>query len=419
MDPSALNALELIGLCLAPWEERRKSLVEEAADKVRDWEQVLLLAGAKHVSPVVSARLRDCGILSRVAEPVAARFARAWQMNAAINALRLNQALKVSSLLRERGISLLYFKGASLVMAGDYPDAGQRMFSDVDVLAEAGWREEVRRAFRDAGGFEEQPSQVMEDWEVTSWLDAWGNEIEAHWSLKPYNGAPAGLAEKRLKSRGYEIEYRGQRVLVPCPEARFIQAALHFTAHHYFDSTYFMTGACDLAHILFAHGLKFDWEWIVERSQEERMLEHLGVAVGLAHELTQFEPLKEAMRALDDLAPGLMEVCRPLSRSLGRMAKKPWKFYSFYERRLFARKSFWQWAAYIRAGAGRKIKRLRAAPEKKKEAVSEFEGVTLEQLHERRFGDADFLRFLYDLFKFDRRIRFRIKIGAGEREDGG
>ncbi|HUT52993.1 MAG TPA: nucleotidyltransferase family protein [bacterium] len=419
MGEDAANALRFIGLCLAPLDQARRPMLADAAAKVTDWERALLLSGAKHVTPTVYACLRDSGLLSAVPAPVAARFEKLYVMNASVSALRLHQARKVTSILRERGCRMLYFKGASLVMARDYPDAGRRMFSDVDVLAHGSSRDMVRAAFKEAGGFTEQPSQVMEDWEVTSWIDEFSNELEVHWGLKPHNGAAAGLAEQRLMANAYELEYRGRRVLVPSPEDRFIQAALHFTAHHYFDSSYFMTGISDLSHVLAAHGLKFDWDRIVEGARAERMLEHLAVAAGLAYELTRHEPLHYALAAMEERAPGLRDTAAPLVASLSRLALKPWTFYSFYERRLFVKKSWGEWARYVFAAMKRRIVHPKQAPATPKHPGRDYEGITGEPRHERRLGDADFLRYLLALYRFDRRIAYQIKIGGEGREDGG
>ncbi len=417
MDDAATEALRFIGLCLAPLDDSRKAMLKEAAGKISDWERALVLAGAKHVTPLVYACLRDSGLLASVPAAVAERFAKLNVMNASVIALRLHQALKVDALLRSRGCPpLLFLKGAAHVMARDYPDAGRRMSSDVDVLAVGCGRDAVREAFREAGGFAEQPSHVMEDCEVTSWVDGFTNVYEVHWDLKPYNRAGAGLAERRLMASACEIEYRGSRALVPSPEDRFIQAALHFTVHHSFDSFYFMTGIADLAHVLATHGLKFDWDRIVEGARRERVLEHLAVAAGLAHQLTRYAPLADALNALDRRAAGIKDLAAPLAASLSRLALKPWTFFSFYERRIFVKKTMAEWARYLFAGVKKKIARSRRPPPPKA-AGREFEGISGPH-YERRLADADFLRYLFELCRFDRRISFKIPIGGKGREDG-
>ena len=134
MADSERDALEFIGRCLAPLEDSNLSLLEQAAKKVRDWERMLLLCGTKHVTPVVYARLRDTGLLELAPPEIRERFEKLYVINAMVNSLRLHQCIKVTSILRERGVKALYFKGSSMVMAGDYPDPGHRMFSDVDLL---------------------------------------------------------------------------------------------------------------------------------------------------------------------------------------------------------------------------------------------------------------------------------------------
>jgi hypothetical protein len=410
MGNSVNNCLELIGLCLAPLEEDRVPLLEESARKIEDWESMLRLCGARYVSPLVFARIQGANLEHLIPGKVRSRFHRLYLLTAILNALRLNQSLIVNSILRDRGIKTLYFKGTTLVMAGDYTDPGHRMFADVDWLANKQDIEELRQAFSEAGDWRELPIHVMQGWEVTPWVNSWGTMVEVHWNLKPHNGVPSPVSERRLWSHAQEIDYRGKKALIPCAEDRFIQAALHSTVHHTFDTSYLFVTISDLAHLAGRAAGNFDWSRIVEELRVERMLEHVAVAMDLAWELTRYKPLAEGLAVIKARVPELEAVTAPLVKALLRVVQKPWLFHSFYERRLFAKKSYKEWARYIFDGFNRRLFPEPAKRHSSTGEVVEVEGVISKAQYKRKIWDFDFLNYLLELYRFDRQINYKINI---------
>jgi len=410
MGNSVDTYLELIGLCLAPLDESRAPLIENSARKIEDWEGMLRLCGARYVSPLVFSRIREANLEHLIPGEVRSRFHRLYLMTAIFNALRLNQSLTVNSILRDRGIKTLYLKGTTMVMARDYADPGHRMFADVDWLASKQDIEELRRAFSEAGDWRELPIHVMQEWEVTPWVNRWGTMVEVHWNLKPHNGVPSTVSEGRLWSHAQEADYRGKKAWIPCMEDRLIQAAIHGTVHHTFDTSYLFITMSDIAHLAGRRAGSFDWRRTVEELRVERMLEHVVVAMELAWELTRYKPLAEGLEVIKAEAPGLEVVTAPMVKALLRMVRKPWLFHSFYERRLFAKKSFQEWTRYIFNGFNRRLFPGSAKPPSSTGEVVEVEGVISKAQYKRKMWDADFLNYLLELYRFDRQINYKINL---------
>jgi hypothetical protein len=399
--------MELIGLCLAPLSGTSREKLVELACEIRDWEMVFNLATLRMSSPLVYRRLLETGMADNLPDRILAYFEDVYQRQAAVNALRLRRGLEISEALWDTGARPLFFKGASLLLHGVYPDLGQRLMSDVDMLSRREWRPLVEEAFSRSGGWTREDDQLMQEWEVAVWSDDIGGMVEVHWDLQPHNGAPAGAAEARLFRNAVEVSHRGKKGLVPSLEDCFVQAALHATSHHYFDSTYLYPGVADLCHLCSVmEGA--DWERVVSDLKAERMLEHGMVAVQLGVAMTRYEPLQLALARLEELNPGLSDICSPLSGSLLKIIRKPWAFESFYERRALAPKSAGEWGSYIYYAISRRLRAFgKASIKGKEDAVPINTGPGLRG----RLSDLEYLKYLCELYRFDRKTGFRVYFG--------
>jgi hypothetical protein len=127
--------------------------------------------------------------------------------------------------------------------------------------------------------------------------------------------------------------------------------------------------------------------------------------------MTRAPRLSGAVSAVYERAPGVEKAAAPLVESLLSMARKPYEFHSFHERRLFVKKPLTDWAGYLYFGVKRRfVKRPGAGgPPKRPEGV-DIEGVTGVPHYERKLLDLDFIRYLFRLYRFDRRIGYKIKV---------
>lgn len=406
MNGFAQGSLKLIGLCLAPLGGSGSSPLESEVELIDDWEEVLHLSGDRYVTPLVFARLREAGLDDRIPEPIRSKFEKIYLNNAALNSLRLKQAGAVNRRAREQGAAMLFLKGASMVMGGDYPDPGQRMFSDIDVLADHRYYQEVRRAFLEADGWRELAIMRMAEWETSPWVNRWGTSIDVHWRLKPFNDVPGKLVRERLWANSREVSYRGQSALIPSPECRYIQSAVHSTAHHPFDSAIFFITVSDLCHAAGRAKEGLDWKRIADDLERERMSGHVAVATQTALELTGFEPLAHGLSVIHAHNPGLSEITVPFSRAFLALLCKPWLFNSHIESQVLAKKSWLKGARFFSSHVRRKASGLFRKEYTSPEVHQILEGISASPLYRKKVWDPDYLRFLYQLYRFYRRLGY-------------
>jgi len=417
---STAQAFDLIGFCLAPLTEDRRGWLETAAKKVSDWEEPVRLACNCYIGQLVFARLRSAGLLDLVPPEVRDRLQVLYLQTAALNALRLRQMLELSSRLSARGVRTLYLKGTSLIIAGDYPDPAQRMFADVDVLVAEAHRAAVRQVFAESGEWHELPPYSAGDTYQTVWLNRWRTLIEVHWRMGTVNEVPNRVAEERLWSRAVEVNYRGHRAWIPSPEDRFIQAAVHGTAWHPFNSSFLYMAFADLAHLAGKPEQPLDWAWIGRALERERILEHAAVATELGWEFTRFPSLAEGLRVFRTQAPGMQKITEPLIWSLSRMVRKPWAFSSWSLNRFLTDQRPCGWARILGRTVYYKLfpgaRKVITFPEE----IVEIRTVLIikpYRRYRRLLLEWDFLWYVVQLSRFYRRIRY-AGMNRTEREDG-
>ena len=417
MAPSTPQAIDLIGLCLAPLSEERRGLIETGAKRVADWEELVRLASDRHVAPLVYGRLRALDLLPLVPTGIRERMDWLYLQTAAGNALRLHQMLKVASRLGEEGVRVLFVKGTSLVLAGDYADPAQRMFSDVDVMVEEKHREAVRRAFARSGGWQELPPNSPEDWKETRWFNEWRNLVEVHWHLDSYNGVPRERSEQRYWGGAEPREYRGSRVWVPKAEDRYLFAAIHGTARHCFDSSILLVAVADLAHLAGGSRRRLDWSYLAGVAAEERILAHVAVATEVAWELCGLESLREGLMALRAQGPGLSAVTTPLVRSVLKMVHKPWLFSSRSETRFWTSRGWLRRAQLLGFAVFDTLFPYVRENIRLPEELVTVPVVRMGIGYRRDWWDWDFLTYLIQLRRFYRRIGY-AGVDQTERENG-
>jgi hypothetical protein len=398
--------LQLIGPCLTRLDSARRDRVAAAAEKIEDWEALGRFAADRHVAPLVYGRLRALDLLSLVPAKIRERMDWLYLQTAAGNALRLHQMLQVASRLGEQGVRVLFVKGASLVMAGDYTDPAQRMFVDVDVLVEEKFQEAVREAFAQSGGWQELPPRSLDDRKETRWFNAWRNLVEVHWHLDAYNGVPPQVSERRYWGGAEAVEYRGRRVWVPKAEDRYLFAAIHATARHSFDSSKLLIAVADLAHLAGSNRRRLDWDYLSRVAAEERMLAHAAVATEVAWELSGLEPLREGLLALRARGPELEAMTTPLVQSVLKMVHKPWLFCSQSETRFLTSRG-WLRQARLLANAvfDTFFPNLREDIHLPEELVT-VPVVWMGVDYRRDWWDRDFLAYLISLYRFYRRTGY-------------
>jgi len=409
MSESFGKALELVAFCLAPAGEERVPGLRRKAEAIADWREVWRTAARRHVSSLVHVQMRRAGLLELVPEKLRENFEDIYLNTAAVNTLRVRQVLEVERRLSGAGARMIYLKGASMLFARDYSDFGQRMLSDIDVMLDGAYQEAARSVLEEEG-WVVSPDSKEREWKL---CNNWGTVLEIHWRLKRLNKVPSFLAEQRLRANALQAEHRLHKLLIPAPEDRFIQSAVHATAHHPFDSSLLFMTAADLAHIVCRHQL--DWERMARDLKREQMAEHVAVATGAAYQLTGLPGLEQGLAAIYRSAPGIEQAAAPLTASLVPMLKKPWLFHCYPEMKIYATgnvpERFFFFLQRLKKRAARTLSRGprtgRPAEEGKEPVERRIEGVSEPAGYGKELGDSDFMRFSAELFKFYRKIGYK------------
>jgi len=202
-----------------------------AAEQSLDWPGIYRLAAAHLVSPSLYAVLDARGRLDAVPVPVRDALAELHRLNAARNA-RLRAVLHDTvRLLNAAGIEPLLLKGAIALLPDQYPQAGARMMSDLDLAlynAEAEQGEAVLRAagYRDADNV--KPAGFRCHHHLAPLFHPNGDAyVELHRSILTSRAPAAVLSLAQVRAAAQPITWMGKRLWVPAPAHRLLHNALH------------------------------------------------------------------------------------------------------------------------------------------------------------------------------------------------
>ncbi len=317
------QVLQLIGHCLAPLDQERTRILRKF-DGPSDWDDFRRFCLERGVLNLVYAKLKHAGREDIIPPRLREKMSR-FYMNIAIhNELKLKSAMPLTALLRKRGIPSLFIKGASMLLAGDYCDFGERITSDVDVIIDESHRFETNRIFSELGDWHHYNKDEKRPYVESVWVNKWGVFVEFHFRLTSLNGVPSKVSMDRLWSKVREVHSNGATALIPSREDRFIQTAIHFVGYHNFDLAFMLICIADIAHIAADNGQRgLDWGLIYHRLQKEKMLEHVMVLMEAANELLDFRPIRQGLEYMNSQAPGLSKTTRPMALSLLKTVRGP------------------------------------------------------------------------------------------------
>ncbi len=232
--------------------------------------------------------------------------------------------------------------------------------------------------------------------------------MDVHWRLKPFSDVPARVSRERLWSGSRVVEHEGSPVRLPAPEDRYIQSAIHSTAHHPFDSAILFSTAADLAHVLESNR-EFDWERLDGSVTAERLQGHVMAATMLAERMTGDEHFSTGLDVLRDRNPGIDKVLDPFIDSLWRVLMKPWVFDAMLEGQVLAKSSLGASARFLYYHLRRKVMKAAGLREAPLEVRPVIEGISLAphyRRYRRKMLDRDYLNFMVELARFYRGLGF-------------
>ncbi len=125
-----------IGKCLAM--DGNPSVREEVVAVISagnvPWEEFVWTGSSHFVLPAVYSAFQRNGILPLIPADLTEHLRRIYMLNAERNRQIREQCRHLDALLSPAGIHPLFFKGAALLLSGLFPDEGDRLMEDIDIL---------------------------------------------------------------------------------------------------------------------------------------------------------------------------------------------------------------------------------------------------------------------------------------------
>lgn len=255
-------------LCLCSrWDPAASSAAAGLAGRPAfDWDDVVRLAAAQRVAPLLYATLRDQAWLP---PPVWRELRSAYELTAMRNARLLYELRKALAALEGAGIAALVLKGAALAEMV-YDNVALRPMADVDlllqradvpaalrVLAASGY--EIRTAEPRAGATLAYESQVA--LVKPGPIDA---HLELHWSLLDSPHHQALLSTDWLWQTAVPARIDGHPAFMLGPEALLVHLCAHLMLHHRGEGVLWRH---DVAETLVCYAGQIDWEQVLARAQ--------------------------------------------------------------------------------------------------------------------------------------------------------
>ena len=111
-------------------------------DKV-DWEKFVVLSSSYLITPAIYVKFRDSGIDSLLPAELHDYLKEIYNLSFSRNQMLLEQIREICDLLAADNIFPILLKGAGNMMDDLYPDIGERIMGDIDILVK---EEEYHRA---------------------------------------------------------------------------------------------------------------------------------------------------------------------------------------------------------------------------------------------------------------------------------
>ena len=136
---------------------RLRDLLDQSAEPI-DWSAISRRADFHQAAPLLRFNLFKSKIITRVPESLRTELEGSAQIWAARHLAYVNEAGRLIAAFRTAGIDSIPLKGAALMLAGYYPQAGLRTAQDLDLLIDPARIEEAD-SIADKLGYRELPGR--------------------------------------------------------------------------------------------------------------------------------------------------------------------------------------------------------------------------------------------------------------------
>ncbi len=106
------------------------------SDEMVDWEKFTALADRNLILQALYPKMERLGLQSFVPPELMEHLRLLHDMNAERNRMVIAQSERITTVLNRAGIQPVFMKGVGHILEGLYPDAGERILHDIDILVE-------------------------------------------------------------------------------------------------------------------------------------------------------------------------------------------------------------------------------------------------------------------------------------------
>lgn len=186
--------------------------------------------------------------------------------NAGRNLLFLVEAKKISLLLQQEKIEVLYLKGLPLALTV-YPDSGMRPMADIDILIRKSDRQKVKGILAEAG-YEDITSAYRKKIDMDAVFSSRSKIcLDLHWEVFQFERFKGLiLLTQDFWKRQIDFPIDGVSARTLCPEDQVLCTALHWGL---FDFLQGNKGAMDIYYLNQRYSL--DWEAVVKSAKSANL----------------------------------------------------------------------------------------------------------------------------------------------------
>jgi len=98
------------------------------------WEDLVWMASSNFVLPALYSAFKRNKLLQQLPQDLSEYLAEIYQLNLDRNGSIIRQAKEIAHLFHEAGIEPVFLKGVAYLLQDLFPDAGDRVMTDIDIL---------------------------------------------------------------------------------------------------------------------------------------------------------------------------------------------------------------------------------------------------------------------------------------------
>ena len=250
-----------------------------------EWADLLALAAAQYVRPLVLRRLTHNDLRAFVPADVLASLKQACQLVATRGLTFHAELVGLAARLAAAGIPVIALKGMHVATAV-YGNPGLREMGDIDLLVRREHLAQATSTLLSSGYHAPEPfdadAHAALHHHVGGLRNARGILVELHWNLSE-PGRPYSIDPAELWDRAEPLRIGGSGCLALSREDLLLHLCLHQAYVHRFE--FGIRSLCDLAELLRAFPDDRHWQIVRDRARAWHWWRGVNLTLRLAHDL--------------------------------------------------------------------------------------------------------------------------------------